>query len=103
MKQRRRFSAEDKVRILREHLDNQVKVSDLAEQYNIHPVVIHRWKKELFENAIETFSGKHRKTKRNGKTINEEQLEHKVSKMQEVITELSTEVVDLRKKYHGAT
>ena len=103
MKQRRRFSPQEKVRILRDHLENQTKISDLSEQYNIHPVVIHRWKKELFENAIDTFSGKHKKLKRNGKTTKEEQLEQKISKMQEVITELSTEVVDLRKKYHGAT
>ena len=102
MKQRRRFTAEEKVRIIREHLENQIKISDLAEQHNIHPVMIHRWKKELFENAIETFSGQHKKRKRNGKSCKEEQLEQKLSKMQEVITELSTEVVELRKKYHGA-
>jgi len=41
--------------------------------------------------------------KRNGKTRKEEQLEQKVTRMQEVIMELSTEVVDLRKKYHGGT
>jgi transposase-like protein len=101
MNQRHRFAAEDKVKILREHLDNQVKISALAETYNIHPTVINRWKKELFENAIETFSGQHKK--RNGKTRKEEHLEQKVTRMQEVITELSTEVIDLRKKYFGAT
>jgi transposase-like protein len=101
MNPRHRFTAEDKVKILREHLDNQVKISELAETYNIHPTVINRWKKELFENAIETFSGKHKR--RNGKTRTEEHLEQKVTRMQEVITELSTEVIDLRKKYFGAT
>ena len=100
---RQRFTAEAKVQILREHLENNVKISELAEKYKVHPGVIQRWKKELFENAIDTFSGKHKKLKRNGKTTKEEQLEQKISKMQEVITELSTEVVDLRKKYHGAT
>ena len=99
MTKRRRFKAEEKVRILREHLENQVSISDLAKAHDIHPVVIHRWKKELFENALDGFSGHHKK--RNGKSAMEKQLENKVTKMQEVITELSTEVVDLRKKYFG--
>jgi transposase-like protein len=101
MKKRRKFTSEQKVHILREHLENQIRISDIAEKYGIHPTVLARWKKELFENALETFSGKHKK--RNGKTRKEEQLEQKVTRMQEVITELSTEVVDLRKKYHGGT
>ena len=101
MSKRRRFSAEVKVEILREHLDNNVSISELAKKYKVHPVMINRWKKELFENALEGFSGQHKNRK--GKTNKEEQLENKVTKMQEVITELSTEVVDLKKKYFGAT
>lgn len=101
MSTRKRFTAEAKVQILREHLDNNVKISELAEKYKVHPGVIQRWKKELFENAVDGFSGQHKNRK--GKTRKEEQLEQKVTKMQEVITELSTEVVDLRKKYFGAT
>jgi len=99
MKARRRFTAEQKVRIIREHLDNQVKISELAERFDIHPTVLIRWKKELFEGAMETFSQKHRK--QNGKTRREEQLEKKIHKMENVITELSTENLELRKKYNG--
>ncbi len=100
MSTRQRFTAEAKVQILREHLENNVKISELAEKYKVHPGVIQRWKKELFENALDGFSGQHKNRK--DKTRKEEQLEHKVIKMQEVITELSTEVIDLRKKYFGA-
>lgn len=97
---RKRYSPEAKVRILREHLDNQVSVSDLAEQYDLHPSMIRNWKKELFEGALDTFSGKHKNRK--NKNSKESQLEEKVVSMQEVITELTTENVKLRKKYHGA-
>jgi len=100
MNTRQRFTAEAKVRILREHLDNNIKVSELAEKYKVHPGVIQRWKKELFENAVEGFSGQHKTRK--GKSRKEQQLEEKVTRMQEVITELSTEVIDLKKKYFGA-
>lgn len=97
---RKRYSAEDKVRILREHLDNNVSVSELAEKYDLHPSMIRNWKKELFEGALETFSGKHKSRK--SKHSKETQLEEKVASMQEVITEITTENVKLRKKSHGA-
>jgi len=100
MKTRRRFTAEQKVRILREHLDNQVKISDLSEKYQIHPSVIRKWKKELFESAPDIFSGAHKA--RQTRNSREAQLEQKVAAMQEVITEITTENVQLRKKYFGA-
>ena len=95
---RKRYSPEHKVHILREHLDNNVPISELAEKYNLHPNIIRSWKKELFEGALNTFSGKHK----NRKNSKESQLEEKISSMQDVITELTTENVKLRKKYHGA-
>jgi transposase-like protein len=97
---RKRYSPEDKVRILREHLDNNVSVSELAEKYDLHPSMIRNWKKELFEGALDTFSGKHKNRK--SKNSKESQLEEKISSMQDVITEITTENVKLRKKYHGA-
>ena len=97
---RKRYSPEDKVKILREHLDNNVSVSELAEKYDIHPSMIRNWKKEMFEGALETFSGKHKNRK--SKNSKEKQLEDKVASMQDVITEITTENVKLRKKYHGA-
>ena len=100
MKPRRRFTAEQKVRILREHLDNQVKISELAEKYKIHPSVIRKWKKELFEAALDIFSGKHKNNR--AKNSKEAELEKKVASMQEVITEITTENLQLRKKYFGA-
>jgi len=98
MSERRRFSSEEKVMILREHLDNNVKVSDLAAKYKVHPNMILRWKKELFEGALDVFSQKHKK---NGQDAKAQKLEDKIKKMQEVITELTTDNLELRKKYNG--
>ena len=98
MSERRRFSSEEKVMILREHLDNNVKVSDLAAKYKVHPNMILRWKKELFEGAPDVFSQKHKK---NGQDAKAQKLEDKIKKMQEVITELTTDNLELRKKYNG--
>jgi transposase len=49
---RRKINPEQKVMILREHLENDVSITDLAIQYKIHPLLIGRWKKELFEGAV---------------------------------------------------
>ena len=38
MQQRRRYTAEQKVKILREHLDNQVPISELSKKYGIHAI-----------------------------------------------------------------
>lgn len=99
MKQRKRYTAEDKVMILREHLENGIRLSDLSEKYKIHPNVLRLWKKRLFEGALEIFSGKHKKE--NGKNTKERKLQDKISKMHEVITEVSTENLELKKKYFG--
>lgn len=48
MNRRSRYTAEARVRILREHLENQISVSELSERYNIHPNMVYKWKKELF-------------------------------------------------------
>lgn len=46
MSERKRHSAEQKVMILRELLENNVPISQLAEKYNIHVNDIYNWKNE---------------------------------------------------------
>jgi len=100
MSKRSRYSAEKKVRILREHLENQVPVSDLCRRHGIHPNLFYKWKKDLFESALETFSGKHK----NGKSALErknEQFSNKITDMREVIAWLTEENLKLRKNEFG--
>ena len=49
---RQKISAEKKVMILRELLENDISISDLAEKYHVHPNLIGKWKKQLFEGAV---------------------------------------------------
>ena len=58
---RNQHTASKKVEILREHLENQVPISEIARRYGINPNLIHKWKKQLFEGAVDTFSRKHEK------------------------------------------
>ena len=56
MKKKRTYTAAQKVEILREHLENQVPVSELCERYQITPTNFYNWKKKLFEGALQIFS-----------------------------------------------
>ena len=54
-KERKHYTAEEKVAILRRHLLDQVPVSDLCEELGLQPTVFYRWQKELFENGAAAF------------------------------------------------
>ena len=97
---RKHYSSIQKVEILREHMENGVSLGDLARRYNIHPNMIHRWKKQLFENAQEVFSQKHK-----GSYATEsrkiEQLEAKLKEKDSLIAEIITDNIRLKKKLNG--
>ncbi|MDQ3020196.1 MAG: transposase [Bacteroidota bacterium] len=53
MSERKRYSAEQKVIILRDLLENNIPISQLAEKHNVHVNDIYNWKKKLFESAAD--------------------------------------------------
>ena len=54
-KKRKRFAAEEKVRLLRLHLLEKVPVSDLCDEYGVNPNMFYRWQKQFFENGAAAF------------------------------------------------
>jgi len=46
--ERKHFTPEDKVAILRRHLVDKVPVSELCEELGLRPSVFYRWQKEFF-------------------------------------------------------
>ncbi|MBI2433602.1 MAG: transposase [Candidatus Hydrogenedentes bacterium] len=54
-KQRRHFTAEDKVKVLRRHLVEKIPVSDLCEEAGIHPTQFYDWQKVFFEKGALAF------------------------------------------------
>ena len=54
-KERKHYTAEEKVAILRRHLLDKVPVSDLCEELGLRPTVFYRWQKEFFENGAAAF------------------------------------------------
>ncbi len=46
-KARRQYAGKEKVNILRLHLLEHKPVSDICDQYGLHPTMFYRWQKEL--------------------------------------------------------
>jgi transposase-like protein len=54
-KQRKNYSGQEKVIILKRHLVDHLLVSDLCDEYNLQPTVFYRWQREFFENGAAAF------------------------------------------------
>lgn len=54
---RKHYTAEEKVSILRRHLLDKVPVSELCEELGLQPTVFYRWQKEFFENGAAVKAG----------------------------------------------
>ena len=103
MKTKKRYTSEEKTIILREHLENQVPISDLAEKYEIHPNAIYVWKKKMFESASENFSTNRKKQKKRLSVQDQriQELEKILAQRESVIAELAADNIDLKKKLIG--
>src|SRR5476649_2279156 len=95
-KQRKHYTPEEKVAILRRHLVEGVPISDLCDEQGLQPTVFYRWQKEFFENGATAFQ----KTARSSHQPEQERIEYLTKKIQtkdEVLAELMAEHVALKK------
>jgi len=94
--QRRRFTAQEKVAILRRHFLEKVPVSDLCDQDHLNPTLFYRWQKEFFENGAAAFEHDNGFEVRRLKEQNEV-LTTKLAHKDEVIAEIMESHVALKK------
>ena len=97
--QRRHFTGQEKVAILRKHLIDHVAGSELCEQHRLQPTVFYRWQKDFFENGAGAFDSPR---KSNGRQEDAAArriavLEEKLRRKDEVLGELMEEHVALKK------
>jgi transposase len=97
-KERKHYTAEEKVTILRRHLLDKVPVSQLCDENGLQPTVFYRWQKEFFENGVAAFQAKERPVRQvEEKQKRIEFLEKKIQTKDEVLAELMAEHVALKK------
>ena len=92
----RRFSAPERVAILRRHLVEKTPVSDLCDEVGLNPNVFYQWQKKFFENGAAAFerqsNGETRKLQEKNSA-----LQAKLAQKDSVIAEIMESHVALKK------
>ena len=91
-KNRRKFNAEFKAKVVLEALKERSTVEELGKKYEIHPNQIHTWKKEFLNHAASVFSSGEKRME--DKKLQEEERE----KLYAQIGQQKVEIDWLKKK-----
>ena len=97
MKQKlRRYSPDEKVAILRCHLLEQVPVSELCREHDLHPNVVYRWQEEFFEGGAAAFA---KECSAQVKSLTKQitALEGQLARKNEVLAEVTEAYVRIKK------
>ena len=98
-RQRRHFTAEQKVAILRLHLLEGKPVSDICQEHDIVVNLFYSWQKQFFENGAAAFASRvGRPPAVDPKDARIKALQDKLSRKNEVLSELMEEHVQLKKE-----
>lgn len=89
-KQRRKHTADFKAMIALEALKGMNTVNEIAAKYEVHPVQVSTWKKELLEHVPEVFARKN--------AAKDKDVEREFEQLQRKIGQLTMEVDFLKKK-----
>jgi transposase len=95
-KQRKHYTPEEKVAILKRQLVERVPISDLYDELGLKPTVFYRWQKEFFENGAAAFQQR-RRTHHQPEQERTAYLDQKIQTKDEVLAELMAEHVALKK------
>jgi len=101
MDKRKSYTAEEKIKILREVLEDGKPISQTADQYGLHPNNIFKWRKQLFEGGAKIFQVKRADISAKAEERKIAVLEEKIKQKDEVIAEFAEELLGLKKKSTG--
>jgi transposase len=93
---RRRWSAKEKMRIVLAGMDPGVNLAELCRREGINPTQYYGWRKKLLSSAASVFDD-------NGKrgVSREDRQREEIQRLKEVIAEITTENLDLKKGLSG--
>ena len=97
-KERRHWSADDKIKLLRLHLIEKQAISKICDEASLSPTQFYAWQEQLFTNGSLALVNK-RVPERNKDLECIEKLEGRLRLKDEVIAELLTEHIALKKEF----
>ncbi len=100
MEPTKRMSAKEKIFIMRELLENNMQLGELAEKYHLHPNLIYNWKKILFEKGEMIFEDRRERTSAKAEE-KLSRLEQKLRDKDSLISEIVEDNIRLKKKLSG--
>ena len=83
--------------ILKRHLVGREAVSDLCDEYQLQPKIFYGWQKQFFEKGTAAFA-REAKVDRQMEDKRIQQLEDKLRRKHEVLSELLEEHIQLKKE-----
>lgn len=89
---RRRWSAEEKLRIVLTGLSGDIEVSELCRREGINPAQYYSWKRRLMRSAPKVFSADAGKP-----SAQQQRLEAELKRAKDVIAEITSENLELKK------
>lgn len=97
-KSRRQFSPQQKAAILREHLIDQIPVSDLCEKHGIGVPMFYRWQKQMFDVLPSLFQAS--TTAKSTRDVESEvrRLKERLAAKDSVIAEIMSDLIEAKKK-----
>ncbi len=96
---RKRFSSEEKFKIVKEHLTTRTPISELATKYGMTPQSFYGWQEQFFNADLAGFDTKRCLKESSSKSDEREQaLVAEVNRMRDVIAEITAENVAFKKK-----
>lgn len=95
-RERRNWSADEKIKLLRRHLIENIPISKICEEASLAPSLFHRWQEQLFQNAALALVGRRPELSQDQQRI--EKLEKKIRQKDEVLAELMAEHISLKKE-----
>ena len=96
-RQRRHFTPEQKVALLREHFLDKIPVSDICEKHGIAVTNFYAWQKLFFENGASAFERKNGAMEQSHLRMIAA-LRDKLQRKNEVVAELIEAHIQLRKE-----
>lgn len=101
-KTKRKYTAAEKVSILRKHLIEKEAISKVCEENRLQPKLFYKWQQEFFERGEKVFEPKESANQQNkGSKEKDEKiklLEEKLIRKNEIVAELMEELIKAKKE-----